>query len=78
MSETQYKLVLKKVTPRKVKTDEEKAIAKAQRDAKPKSDKPKVSRPKADPSEKEAILDKIRQALGVTLDEANRKLLAED
>ena len=78
MSETKYKLVLKKITPRKVKTDEEKAIAKAKRDARPKSDRPKVSRPKADPAEKDAILSKVTELLGVSLDEANAYLLASD
>jgi len=78
MSETKYKLVLKKITPRRVKTDEEKAEAKAKRDAKPKSDRPKVSRPKADPAEKDAILSKVTELLGVSLDEANQYLLADD
>jgi len=78
MSETKYKLVLKKITPRKVKTDEEKAEAKAKRDAKPKSDRPKVSKPKADPAEKDAILSKVTELLGVSLDEANAYLLAGD
>jgi len=78
MSETKYKLVLKKITPRRVKTDEEKAIAKAKRDAKPKSDRSKVSKPKADPAEKDAILSKVTELLGVSLDEANAYLLADD
>lgn len=69
-----YKLVLQKVKPKKVLTDEQKALAKAKRDAKPKSDKPKVVREKVDRSD---ILAKIEDILGVSLDEANQKLLSE-
>jgi hypothetical protein len=78
MSETKYKLVLKKVTPKRVKTDEERAIAKAKRDARQKSDQPKVQRPKANPADKEAILSRVTELLGVSLDEANEYLLSSD
>jgi hypothetical protein len=78
MSETKYKLVLKKVTPRKVKTDEQRAADKAKRDARQKSDKPKVTRPEANPDSKRALLQKVEEILGCTLDEANEYLLADD
>ena len=68
----EYKLVLQKVKPKKVLSAEEKALAKAKRDAKPKSDKPHVVREKVDRSD---ILAKIEEVLGVSLDEANQRLL---
>ena len=69
-----YKLVLQKVKPKRVLSDEQKALAKAKRDAKLKSDKPKVVREKVDKSD---ILAKVQDILGVSLDEANEKLLAD-